>query len=166
VSLPAEILTIATSDPRAAVRRTLRLQVNAELSGDAVEAEIRNLSEKGLLVETTADLVIGEILHLDLPEAGIIEATVVWSRGRLFGCEFKAALSKRIVSAALLRSPDERLGRDAAGPTVHVSTPEEDPFGNEIDDSSLPVLVISLVVLILAAIIGVYALFQALSAPH
>ncbi len=166
MSLPAEILTVATRDPRAALRRTLRLQVNAQLSDDAVEAEIRNLSEKGLLVETTVDLVIGEILHLDLPEAGIIEATVVWRRGPYFGCEFKAALPKRLVSAALLRSDNELLRRDAAASTLDVSAPEEDSFRHEIDGSSLPVLVISLVVLILAAIIGTYALFTALSAPR
>jgi hypothetical protein len=165
VSLPAEILTAAPSDPRAAVRRTLRLQVNAQLSGDAVEAEIRNLSEKGLLVETAADLVLGEVLHLDLPEAGIIDATVVWSRGRLFGCEFKAALPKHIVSAALLRSPDERLGEGADASRAHVSAPEELPFQSEIEESSLPVLIISLVVVMLAAIIAIYALFAALWAP-
>ena len=166
MSLPAEILTTTTSDPRADVRRTLRLRVNAQLSGDAVEAEIRNLSESGLLVETTVDLVIGEILHLDLPEAGTIEATVVWSRGRLFGCEFKAPLTKSIVSAALLRSPDERLGPVTAASTAYVSASGDDRFANEKDTSSLPVLVISLIVLMLMAIIGMNALFEALSAPH
>ena len=166
MSLPAEILTIATNDPRVAIRRTLRLQVNAQLSGDAVKADILNLSENGLLIETTANLMIGEILLFDLPPAGITEATVVWTRGRLFGCEFQAALAKHVVSTALLRSPNERLGQDAAGLAVDLPAPEEDSFGSEIDDSGLSVLVISLVVLMLVAIIGGYALFEALSARH
>ncbi len=166
MSLPAEILTTASSDPRGAVRRTLRLQVNAQLSGNAVEAEIRNLSEKGLLVETAVELVLGEILHLDLPEAGTIDAAVVWSRGRLFGCEFKAALPKHIVSAALLRSPDERFGKSADASGMHVSPSEGVPFQSEIEESSLPVLIISLVVVMLAAIIAIYALFAALWAPY
>ena len=166
MSLPAEILTIAANDPRAAVRRTLRLQVGARLSGGATEAEIHNLSEKGLLVETAVKLATGEILHLDLKKAGVIEATVVWSRGRLFGCEFNAALPKRIVSAALLRSPNERPGRDDASPVVQIPAREDGHFNKEMDDSSLPVLVISLVVLILAAIVGIYALLQSWALSH
>ena len=165
MSLPAEILTTVSSDSRATVRRTLRLQVSAQLSGGAVQADIRNLSENGLLVETTMDLVIGEILYFELPEAGIRQAQVVWSRGRLFGCEFKTALSKGIVSAALLRSANERSGRNAAGWTADVSPPEEGAFRKAVDASSLPVLVISLVVLVLVAIIAMYALFEGWSVP-
>jgi hypothetical protein len=165
VSLPAEILTIETSDPRAAVRRKLRLQVNAQLSRDAVEAEIRNLSSFGLLVETTADLLNGESLDFDLPEAGTVTAKVVWSRGRLFGCEFTAALPKKVVSAALLRSPNGPW-RDETEVTGDASSPEENFVGNETDDSSLPVWVIGLVVVILMAIIGLYALFEFFFVPQ
>jgi hypothetical protein len=166
VALPAELLTIVTADPRATVRRTIRLQANARLSRDAVEVEIRNLSQSGLLIETAADLVIGESLYLDLPEAEIIEATVIWSRGRFFGCEFKAGLSKSAMSAALLLSPNEHPGRDAAASTMNVSLSEEASLGDEMNQSSLPVLVISVIVLTLVAIIGVYALFEAVSAPR
>jgi hypothetical protein len=165
VTLPAEILTITTGDQRVAVRRTLRLPVNAQLSGGAVQAEIRDLSESGLLVETTVDLAIGEILYLELPEAEIIEAAVIWSRGRFFGCEFKASLPKRVLSAALLLSPSTRPG-DPVAWTVNVPVGEEDSFGNEMDRSSLPVLVISLVVLILVAIIGLYALLERVAVPR
>jgi hypothetical protein len=166
VALPAEILTIVTGDLRATVRRTIRLQANARLSRDAVEVEIRNLSDSGLLIETAAHLVIGETLYLDLPEAEMIEANVIWNRGRFFGCEFKAALSKSAMSAALLLSPNEHSGRDAAASTMNVSLPEEDSFRDEMNQSSLPVLVISLVVLTLVTIIGLYALFEAVSAPR
>jgi hypothetical protein len=166
VSLPAEILTTVSSDSRASGRRTLRLQVSARLSGGAVEAEIRNLSENGLLVETTMDLVIGDVLYFELPQAGTRQAQVVWSRGRLFGCEFKTALSKGVVSAALLRSANERTGRDASAWLAAVPRPEEGSFKDSIDESSLPVLVISLVVLVLVAIIALYALYQAWSPPN
>ena len=159
MSLPAEILAIESSDPRASVRRTLRLQVNAQLSRGAVEAEIRNLSSFGLLVETTADLLNGEILDFNLPEAGTVTARVVWSRGRLFGCEFTAALPKKVVSAALLRSPNGPW-RDETDPTMDAPAPEENVFGSETDDIILPVWVIGLVVVILMAIVGLYALFE------
>jgi hypothetical protein len=166
VSLPAEILTIAASESRAAARRTLRLQVNAQLSRGAVEAEIRNISSFGLLVETTVDLVNGEVLDFDLPEAGIVTAKVVWSRGRLYGCEFKAALPKHVVSAALLRSPKGPWGQDEAALTRDTPVSEENYVGNETDDSSLPVWLIGLVVLMLMTIIGLYALFEVLFVPQ
>ncbi len=166
MTLPAEILTITAGDPRAAVRKTLRLLVNAELSGDAVQAEIRNLSESGLLVETTADLLNGEILYLELPETEVIKAAVIWSRGRFFGCEFRTSLPKSVVSAALLLSPNKPPERDPTALTPGVSIPEEDSFGNDIDQSSLPVLLISLVLLTLVAVIGLYALFERVGVPH
>jgi hypothetical protein len=166
VSLPAEILTTVSSDPRATVRRTIRLQVSAQLAGGAVQADIRNLSENGLLVETTMDLAIGEILHFELPQAGIRQAQVVWSRGRLFGCEYKTALTKGVVSAALLRSANERSGRDASVRSVDVSPPEERDFRDAMDASSLPVLVISLVVFVLVVIIAMYAFFEGWFVPY
>ena len=49
---------------------------------------------------------------------------------------------------------------------TQLSGRDQDSFGVEIDDSGLFVLVISLVVLMLVAIIGGYALFEALSAHH
>lgn len=93
---------------RSAARRTLCLEVSARSSHDAATALIHNLSEAGLLLETSADLKVGEALQVDLPHAGATTALVVWSRGNFAGCEFVSPISKAAVSAALLKTPVER----------------------------------------------------------
>ncbi len=41
---------------------------------------------------------------MQIPEAGRVEAEIVWNSGPFFGCEFQDAISAAAVSAALLRS--------------------------------------------------------------
>jgi hypothetical protein len=94
-------------EDRASARRTLRLRVPTLLPTNATEAVIHNLSERGLLVETTSTLDLGDALEVELPEAGDTAAHVVWVRGNFAGCEFVSPLPKAAVSAALLRSPDQ-----------------------------------------------------------
>lgn len=115
----------APRDQRRASRRILQLEVAAVSERDSTRALIHDLSEAGLLLETSADLRVGEMLHVDLPEAGAVRALVVWSRGRLFGCEFMTPVPKAAVSAALLRSPRAAPG-EAAGPDSPVPS-ERDP---------------------------------------
>lgn len=52
------------------------------------KALIHNLSESGLLIETSADLRGGEALQVDLPRIGTTTALVVWARGCFAGREF------------------------------------------------------------------------------
>src|SRR5688572_21845770 len=94
-------------DDRAAPRRTLRLSVPTGPAADATEALIHNLSERGLLVETTVALDLGDTLYVELPEAGSTPARVVWLKDKFAGCEFVAPVAKAAVSAALLQSPVE-----------------------------------------------------------
>ena len=106
VALLAQIRTDAPIvDERSAARRTLRLEVATSSSQDATEALIHNLSESGLLLETSAELQVGEALQVELPHAGTTTAVVVWTRGGFAGCEFAKRVSKAAVSAALLRAP-------------------------------------------------------------
>lgn len=90
---------------RIAARRTLSLQVPAVSSGKASEALIHNLSQYGLRVETAAPLCVDEIISVELPEAGPVDAKVIWTGESSAGCRFLSAVSKAAVSAALLRSP-------------------------------------------------------------
>jgi hypothetical protein len=57
-----------------------------------------------MLIETTAELSPFDDLEIDLPQAGITHAAVVWSCGAFFGCEFKEPLSRASLSAVTLRS--------------------------------------------------------------
>ena len=126
--LRAEILTDAPIlDERSAARRTLRLEVSASSSQDATTALIHNLSEAGLLLETSADLQVGEMLQVDLPHAGATTALVVWSRGNFAGCGFVSPVSKAAVSAALLKNPVERA-QPLAGPLVRTQSSRDYDF--------------------------------------
>lgn len=108
-ALLAELRTDAPIlDERSAARRTLRLEVSAGAEGSA-KALIHNLSEKGLLIETSAELQVGEALQVDLPRIGKTTALIVWIRGRFAGCEFVYPVTTSAVSAALLLAPHKHV---------------------------------------------------------
>ena len=95
-----------TSDRRASDRRVLRLQVpGATASGPGVAVLVHDLSLSGLLIETSAELSVGADIEIDLPEAGLRPATVVWNSGQYFGCVFATPLPRAALSAALLKNP-------------------------------------------------------------
>lgn len=88
-------------EQRGSARRSLRLDIPGAASEVAVT--IRDLSLTGVLIETAAALGVGEVFQIDLPEAGTIEATVVWNGGELYGCQFTWPISPAALSAALLK---------------------------------------------------------------
>ena len=103
--LAAEILTEQLiGDQRSAVRRSLRLGVSANSSGNVAMALILNLSETGLLIESVVKLEVGEILYVNLPEACGAKARVAWTEDLLAGCAFLDPISPAAVSASQLKS--------------------------------------------------------------
>jgi hypothetical protein len=104
----ARLERIEARNRRAARRRRLSLGSVLAASGD--EAVIHDISETGMLVETNADLATFEQLHLDLPEAGKVVATVMWNSGKYYGCEFHKPIPQSAISAALLKSPFDQNG--------------------------------------------------------
>ena len=104
---------------RRAARRSLRLEVGTTPSSqEGTPALIRNLSERGLLLETNTRLSPGEMIAVDLPEVGATVAEVIWSEGGFYGCEFIRPVTKAAVSAALLRAPAEFDGPLTALPEL------------------------------------------------
>jgi transcriptional regulator with XRE-family HTH domain len=90
-------------------RRRLLLDAEGKsVSGGAAAVSIHNLSATGLLIECEAKLEEGEAIAIDLPQAGRTLATVVWSSGRLHGCQFARPLGKAALSAAELQGADAR----------------------------------------------------------
>lgn len=88
-----------------APRRTLYLEAQgATASGEATDVVIHNISLDGLLVESPIALEPGSALSIELPEAGVVAASVVWTSGDLFGCRFDAPLPPAALAAAELRS--------------------------------------------------------------
>ena len=115
---------LAVIDPRAArtrrsrERRKLRLIAEGSASGaPELQVVILNISQSGLLIETNAALTVGELLEVEVPQAGTSEAEVVWNAGMRFGCQFTTPISKAALSAAELLSPPNH-GTPTASETV------------------------------------------------
>jgi len=95
----------ADSGARTSPRRALRLATSGRLGdGAAANVTIHNLSAAGLLLETALALAVGEELTLDLPEAGPVDAVIVWRSEQLYGCAFAEALGSAALAAAELKS--------------------------------------------------------------
>lgn len=94
------------SNRRKAQRRRLMLQrpgIVGEVPG--TDVLIHDLSLSGLLIETSAELFEGMTLEVELPEAGWMQAEVVWAQGRFYGGRFNVALPASALSASQLMSP-------------------------------------------------------------
>ena len=121
----------ATDTQRASPRRALRLEASG-LAPDGAEANvvIHNISAAGLLLETALELASGEELALDLPEAGIVSAVIVWRSERLYGCAFEQALGPAALAAAQLQglAPGTPPGQTQRSPVT-----AGEPFGHRIN---------------------------------
>lgn len=100
-------------------RLHLSLQIPSPLSGGDSTVAIHNLSANGMLIEGCLSVNLGDSIVLALPEAGEVEATVVWQSENLAGCRFSEPLSSGALSAARLRDPPTREFSELArqGPT-------------------------------------------------
>ena len=47
---------------------------------------------------------VGATFEIELPQAGPVEATVVWNSGEYYGCQFELPIRPVVLSAALLQS--------------------------------------------------------------
>jgi transcriptional regulator with XRE-family HTH domain len=119
-------------DHRGAPRRALRLEASGILpDGREANVTIHNISAAGLLIETTLELARGETLTLDLPQAGRVEAAVVWRSEALHGCAFATPLGAGALAAAQLQglpvgelpaaaAPAARAGHSVSGEALGV----------------------------------------------
>lgn len=111
---------------------------------------VRNLSENGLLVESTALLPVGSTFSLTLAEAGETSAEIIWQQGYLHGCRFHIPLPKAAVNAVILQSPIGNDPPDIKGPG-HQET-KEDRKWETPTSISVPTIV-ALILFVAAAII-------------
>jgi transcriptional regulator with XRE-family HTH domain len=97
-------------DSRRDPRRTMWLETSGlVLGGESANVTIHNISAAGLLLETALDLAVGEQLSVELPEAGMVAAKIVWRSERLYGCAFEQALSAAALAATQLQSAPANL---------------------------------------------------------
>jgi len=88
-------------DRRRSVRRALKLGV---LAGDGEPVTILDLSLTGALLETSVPMLVGASFEVELPQAGTVEATVIWNSGEYYGCQFELPISPAALSAAQLQA--------------------------------------------------------------
>lgn len=96
------------SDRRRSPRRSLRL--GGGEGSDLVT--IHDLSLTGALLETSVPMLVGAMIEVELPQAGRIEAEIVWSSGEYYGCQFCLPVSPAALSAAQLQSTPVDASRD------------------------------------------------------
>jgi PilZ domain len=92
-------------DRRRTARRTLSLEVDGRHDVGSAAVVILDLSVTGLLLETSAELNIGDEIDVVIPHAGATTGSIIWRSGAFFGCEFRKPITAAAVSAALLQSP-------------------------------------------------------------
>ncbi len=128
--------TTADGSMRQQPRRALKLQTSGVLPG-GLEANvtIHNISVAGLLLETEIDLSEGELLNIELPEAGQVDAKVVWVSERLYGCAFEETLGQGALAAAQLRAtaPNESAAAVTKRSGDAFGSPAAEPFGSKLN---------------------------------
>jgi len=124
----------------------LKLSLGSNLAGSGTEVVVHDLSSGGLLLETAETLRKGSRFELDLPEVGAARATVAWSSGDYYGCQFDKPLSKAALSAARLRNPFEP-------PAVSATDLQENREAAEFVDDRAPFTVRMRVILGSAALL-------------
>ena len=100
---------LAPKERRRAARRALRLDVGPMDAENGTEkVVIHDLSLTGALLETSIPMLVGAIFEFELPQAGLVEAEIVWGSGEYYGAQFSLPITPSALSAALLQAQPER----------------------------------------------------------
>lgn len=119
---------------RSATRRALHLETSGFVAGTLEDSvTIHNISQAGLLIETGLELAEGEALAIDLPEAGVVGASVVWRSERLYGCAFEAPISPAALAAAQLQGFAPGVPTGPAAAAVTTARGAGEPLGNRLN---------------------------------
>ena len=104
------------SERRSEARRHLLFATTAV--GDDGESQpvlVRDISARGLLLETEEGVTLDQVVSVNLPEAGEISAHVIWQGDKLAGCRLDDHLSQATIDAVR-----------AKGAAAHAEQPEAD----------------------------------------
>lgn len=150
----------SSGDLRDGVRRRLLLDVSARASGASViSATVHDISDTGLLIESDLSLSLGDVVEVELPQAQVRSAEVVWLNGRLAGCRFVERVTSGTVSAALLRGSFASLAPREGPPvplsSARVASPAPDDQSSELSSGVKAWIVLALSSLLWAALGGV-----------
>ena len=105
-----------TGERRSEERRHLLFATTARgLSGEDQPVLVRDISARGLLLETEEAGSLDKTIMVSLPEAGDIEAHVIWQGDKLAGCRLEAHLNQATIDAVR-----------ATGEAAHAEQPAAD----------------------------------------
>jgi len=62
-------------------------------------ALVHDISDTGLLIETTCALAVGEVIEVTLAPMGVMEAEIMWDGGQIYGCKYTQENPQAAVSA-------------------------------------------------------------------
>jgi PilZ domain len=96
-------LTDLAADRRGARRAKLCLTLDTPGSGEG-QVRLLDIAQGGMMLHTDHPFAPGDKLLVELPEAGAVEAVIVWRRMTLFGCRFVKPINKATLAALLLRA--------------------------------------------------------------
>ena len=117
-----------SAERRGAERRVISFGFNAYDSQSNARIVSLNLSRTGMLLQTVAQLEVGEKVQIDSPEAGLVEAKIMRRNGDQFGAMFDSPITQAALSAVLLASPATPPSLDEEEiKTVRRSYPGYDP---------------------------------------
>lgn len=103
-------------DRRSEERRHLLFATTARgEDGEDQPVLVRDISARGLLLETEEAAILDKTIMVNLPEAGDVEAQVIWQGDKLAGCRLETHLSQATIDAVR-----------ATGDAAHAERPEGD----------------------------------------
>jgi transcriptional regulator with XRE-family HTH domain len=118
------------ADRRDGPRRELHLRLES-LSGKQARANVvvLDISQTGLLLQTSMNLAAGETLQINLPHSGFRAAQVVWAGGEFVGCRFEEPINTATLSAAQLSSQPAGAVESVSRAAIEDRSAEADTFG-------------------------------------
>jgi hypothetical protein len=146
-----------TGERRYAPRRTLSLGTFASTDPASWRVVIHDLSETGLRIQTGMLLDIGDEIEVELPEAEIAMARVVWTEDTTYGCEFLTPITKGAVSASLLLSPGKSIMPDPPVTDAEILERLEERRQHQTSDTAVMVSMFALLVIVA---LFIYALLE------
>lgn len=121
----------AVFDERRDDRRAMQLETSGVLpDGHEANVTVHNLSAVGLLLETNMPLETGEVLAIDLPGAGPVDAAIVWQSETRYGCAFTEALPDGAMDAARL---EDLASSTLPAPRTEFPAAPAEPFGTRLN---------------------------------
>jgi len=117
-------------------RRAIELDAKVhQPKGPALDALISDVSDFGFRAELDHALGIGDIVGLEVPRIGLIEAVVVRRVGREYGCEFLRPIDGAVVvTASEARAADAAPAPPASADQLHpLEPPFAEPYASPLD---------------------------------